>query len=71
MLAMMRGSLLKNKQKQLFIIVDSASRWHGVPPHKKIAQRYLTKVALRRVTETEEITWQAFMESDFSSEPKL
>lgn len=39
----------------------------GSPPHKKIAQRYLTKAALRRVTEIEEIAWQAFMESDFSS----
>jgi hypothetical protein len=39
----------------------------GLPPHKKIAQRYLTKAALRRVTEIEEIAWQAFMESDFSS----
>lgn len=68
MVAMMGGALLKNQQKQLFIIVDSASRWHGAPPpHKKMAQRYLTKAALRSVTEIEEITWQAFMESDFSS----
>lgn len=49
------------------MIVYSASRWHGAPLHKKIAQRYLTKVALRRVTEIEEITWQAFMESDFQA----
>jgi len=33
--AMMRGALLKNQQKQLFIIVDSASRWHGAPPPQK------------------------------------
>jgi hypothetical protein len=43
----------------------------GLPPHKKMAKRYLTKAALRRVTEVEEITWQAFMESDFSRQPKL
>lgn len=43
----------------------------GSPPHKKMAKRYLTKAALRRVTEVEEITWQAFMESDFSRQPKL
>lgn len=67
MVATTRGALFKFQQKQLFIIVDSASRWHGAPPHKKMAQRYLTKAALRSVTEIEEITWQAFMESDFSS----
>jgi hypothetical protein len=39
----------------------------GLPPHKKIAQRYLNKAALRSVTEIEEITWRALMESDFSS----
>jgi len=41
------------------------------PHHKKMAQRYLTKAASRSVTEIEEITWQAFMESDFSRQPKL
>lgn len=67
MVAMRKGSLLKKPTKTIIYdrLFSKSLAW-GSPPQKN-SPRYLTKVALRRVTEIEEITWQAFMEGDFSS----